>query len=39
MTDGSWRTFVVKVLVKDVSRIVYQNSLIDSLNSIMNSNH
>ena len=37
--DGSWRTFLVKVLVKDVSRIVYQNSLIDSFNSLLSSNH
>ena len=39
MIDGSWRRFVVKTLVKDVSSIVYQNSLIDSFNSLMNSNH
>lgn len=39
MIDGSWRTFVVKVWVKGVSRIVYQNSLIDSFNDLMDSNY
>ena len=39
MIDGSWSTFVLKVSVKDVSCIVYQNSLIDSFNGLMESNH